>query len=153
MKRWLSLLYLTWCSLSSVAAYRLYATRAHCVKNTYKVQSRDYAASIEACYQKCKMKTFFHYHIRGRGQCKSSGCKCSCYLKSDADGGCATTPSNGVDLFQIMNWLLGILWELHSVISPQTFGEEWKLWIWFAWGELIIYFAWGGKFLARKWDL
>ena len=22
----------------------------------------------------------------------------------------------------------------HSVIPPQTFGEEWKFWIWFAWG-------------------
>ena len=38
----------------------------------------------------------------------------------------------------------------HSVIPPQTFGDEWKLGILFAWGGLIILFAWEEMFLAWK---
>ena len=81
-------------------AYQLYKKGGLC--SQYDKLEGYFAGyfSVDGCYEKCKNDKLFHIHTSG-ANCKSDGCWCACYRKSDANGGCQTKPVAHVDLYRI----------------------------------------------------
>ena len=67
----------------------------------YGQYSAGIRPSLDACYQSCKAGKLFYYEFECKVSIGAKGCPCTCYTKSDADGGCKTITKRNTAVYRI----------------------------------------------------